>query len=118
MKKIFWTTVFWLAVFFGFIIYVKLFDAHMASGIGTWFAGSSTSGAVVATVTPGTQNDVISGIVSIQTTLTDMQTKLNTLVGATSAGTSVTIAAPAPTPVPPTVTASPETTGVVPTVAK
>lgn len=86
----------------------------MASGIGTWFAGSSTSGAVIATVTPGTQSDVISGIVSIQTTLTDMQTKLDTLVGVSSAGTSV----PTPTPVPPTFTASPETTGGVPNVAK
>ncbi len=84
MKTIFWTTIFWLIVFFGFALYVKMFDANMASGITTWLGTTTitTSGEVIAT--GEVQNEVMSGITAIQTTLTDMQTQLNTLVGSTT----------------------------------
>jgi hypothetical protein len=95
MKKIFWTTIFWLIVFFGFAFYMKMFDANMAAGVSTWLGATTitTSGEVITT---GAQSDVMSGITTIQTTLTDMQTKLDKLVGTTTTTTTTT---PVVTPV-------------------
>ena len=97
MKKVFWTTVFWLIVFFGFAFYVKMFDANMAAGISTWLGATTitTSGELIATGAVA-GNDVMSGINAIQTTLTDMQTTLNTLAGQTTTTTTSTVT---PTPV-------------------
>jgi hypothetical protein len=82
MKKILWTTIFWLIVFFGFALYMKMFDANMAAGVSTWLGATTitTSGETISTST-GAQSDVMSGIITIQTTLSDMQLKLDTLVG-------------------------------------
>lgn len=98
MKKIFWTTVFWLIVFFGFALYMKMFDTNMAAEVSTWLGATTitTSGEVIPTT--GAQIDVMSGITAIQTTLTDMQTKLDTLVGTTTT-TIVTTPVVTPTPV-------------------
>lgn len=80
MKKILWTTLFWIVVFFGFGVYVKFFDANIAGSISTWLGATTitTSGEIIPT---GAQNEVMSGINSLQTTLTDMQAKLDMLVG-------------------------------------
>jgi len=89
MKKIFWTTVFWLIVFFGFAFYIKMFDANMAAGLSTRLGATTitTSGELVVNesgaVATGAQDPVLSGINAIQTTLTDMQTQLEKLVGDT-----------------------------------
>ena len=60
----------------------------MAVGVSTWLGVtvSSTTWENVSTsgdllVVSGAQSDVMSGITSIQTTLADMQIKINTLVG-------------------------------------
>jgi len=81
MKKIFWTSVFWLVVFFGFALYMKMFDSNMAAMVSTWIGATTitTSGEVIPTT--GAQIDIMSGVTAIQTTLADMQTKLDTLVG-------------------------------------
>jgi len=88
MKGFFWTTVFWLIVFAGFAFYLKMFNPNMAVGVTTWLGVtvSSTTGDNVPTsgdilVVSGAQSDVMSGITAIQTTLADMQIKINTLVG-------------------------------------
>jgi len=94
MKKIFWTTVFWLVVFFGFAFYAKMFDANMAAGISTWLGTTTITTSWEVIPTTGAENDVMSGINAIQTTLTDMQTTLNTLAGWTTTTPTVT-----PTPV-------------------
>jgi len=96
MKKIFWTSVFWLVVFFGFALYMKMFDANMAASVSTWLGATTitTSGEVIPTT--GVQIDVMSGITAIQTTLTDMQTKLDTLVGTTPTPTTPPIVTPTP----------------------
>ncbi|EKD25014.1 MAG: hypothetical protein ACD_80C00131G0017 [uncultured bacterium (gcode 4)] len=94
MKKILWTTLFWLVVVFWFGIYVKFFDANIAGNISTWLGTTTvtTSGEIVPTT--GTQNEVIDSINTIKTTLTDMQTKLDTLVGG-----MIPTVTPTPTPV-------------------
>lgn len=53
----------------------------MAATITTWLGATTitTSGELIPTT--GTALDIMSGINNIQTTLTDMQTKLDTLVG-------------------------------------
>ncbi len=58
-----------------------MFDTNMATGVSNWLGVTtiSTSGELLAT---WAQSEVMSGITSIQTTLTDMQTKLDTLVNA------------------------------------
>lgn len=43
MKKIFWTTVFWLIVFFGFAFYIKMFDADMALNVSTWLGATTVT---------------------------------------------------------------------------
>lgn len=94
MKKIFWTSVFWLVVFFGFTFYMKFFDANMAADVTTWLGATTitTSGEVIPTT--GAQVDIMSGINTIQTTLSDMQAKLDVLVGTTTVPTVT------PTPIP------------------
>lgn len=88
MKKIFWTTVFWLVVFFGLAFYVKMFNADIAYGVSTWLGAEiSTSGELLSWSVAET-GSIMSGIESIQTTLADMQTKLNTLVGETTPAVS------------------------------
>ncbi|MEI7557339.1 MAG: hypothetical protein WCJ45_00320 [bacterium] len=60
MKKIFWTSIFWLIVFFGFAFYIKNFDANMAALVSTWLGTTtiSTSGEAIPTV--GEQVDIMS----------------------------------------------------------
>lgn len=66
-----------------------MFDADMAYGISTWLgadistSGELLSGEVLSGEVVETPS-VMSGIITIQATLDDMQTKLNTLVGDTS----------------------------------
>ena len=112
MKNFFWTTIFWLIVFFGFAFYMKTFNANMAAGVSTWLGSTTitTSGETIPTGTGTiTVTDVMSGVFAIQTTLTDMQAKLDTLVGTTSVVPTVTpTVAPVITP---TVTPSASLTG-------
>ena len=84
MKKIFWTTVFWLIVFFGFTLYIKWFDANMAIGVSTWLGATEITTSGEAIPTSGATNEVMSGINAIQTTLTDMQATLQSLAPATT----------------------------------
>ena len=51
MKKIFWTTVFWLVIFFGFSLYMKMFDVNMAATISNRLGTTTvtTSGELIAT---------------------------------------------------------------------
>jgi len=88
MKKILWTTIFWIIVFLGFAFYAKMFDANMSAGISTWLGATTitTSGELIATGADA-GNEVMSGINAIQTTLADMQTTLNTLAGTTATPT-------------------------------
>ncbi|MFA6255947.1 MAG: hypothetical protein WC606_02070 [Candidatus Absconditabacterales bacterium] len=97
MKKIFWTTIFWLIVFFGFAFYIKMFDANMAIVISNRLGATTitTSGEVIPTT--GAENSVMSGITTIQTTLIDMQTKLDTLIGGTTTTSTVTPVIETPT---------------------
>jgi len=72
-----------------------MFDANMAVGISTWLGATTTTTSGETVVASGsTQDPVLSGINVIQTTLIDMQTKLDTLVGTTTTTPTVT-----PTPV-------------------
>lgn len=59
-----------------------MFDADMALNVSTWLGATTvtTSWEII----PTTEDAVMSGINSIQTTLTDMQTTLNTLAGETT----------------------------------
>lgn len=89
MKKIFWTTIFWIVVFFGFALYMKMFDANLATGVSTWLGTKSVDSTALtasgdALSTTGTEADLMTQITTIQTTLTDMQTKLDVLVGTPS----------------------------------
>ena len=70
-----------------------MFDANMAAGISTWLGTTTITTSWEVIPTTGAENDVMSGINAIQTTLTDMQTTLNALAGWTTT-TTVT-----PTPV-------------------
>jgi len=60
MKKVFWTSVFWLIVVFGFAFYMKMFDVNMASTISTWLGATTitTSGETIPT--SGATNEVMS----------------------------------------------------------
>lgn len=78
----------------------------MAVGVSTWLGVtvSSTTWENVSTsgdlfVISGAQSDVMSGITAIQTTLIDMQTKLDTLVGANTIPTVNPAPIPAETPI-------------------
>jgi len=95
MKKIFWTTIFLLVVFFGFAFYMKMFDANMAAGVSTWLGATTitTSGEAIPTGT-GATSEVMSGIITLQTTLTDMQAKLDILAGATPVVTPTSTVTP------------------------
>lgn len=59
-----------------------MFDADMALNVSTWLGATTvtTSWEII----PTTEDAVMSGINSIQTTLTDMQTTLNMLAGETT----------------------------------
>jgi hypothetical protein len=61
---------------------MKMFNANMATGVSTWLATPTVTSTGDVVAMTGAQGDVMSGITAIQTTLTDMQTKLDTLVGA------------------------------------
>lgn len=56
-----------------------MFNANIANNVSTWIGAT----AIVSqdTLSTGEQTDVMSGIIAIQETLTDMQTTLNTLAG-------------------------------------
>ena len=79
MKKIFWTTFFWLIVVVGFVFYMKMYNVNMVNNISTWLG--ATTVASQDTLTVEEQSDVMSGIVAIQTTLADMQISLDTFAG-------------------------------------
>lgn len=72
---------------------MKMFDANMALGVSTFLGATeiTTSGETIPTT--GDIDPVLSGINAIQTTLLDMQMKLDTLVG------TATIPTVTPTPV-------------------
>lgn len=92
MKKILWTTIVWLVIFFGFAFYAK-FDANMAASISNWLGTTTTTTSGEVLANSGAESEVMSGINSIQTTLLDMQSVLNTLVGETvtpATGTTTT----------------------------
>ena len=86
---------------------MKMFDVNMASTISTWLGATTitTSGETIPT--SGATNEVMSWINGLQATLTDMQTKLDILVG--TATPTVT-----PTPVVvPTTLMIPNASGIV-----
>jgi hypothetical protein len=72
MKKIFWTTIFWLVIFALFVLYLKTFN-DLGAKVSSWLTPTST----ITQVGPGAQNDVMSGLLLIQTTMDDMNTKLD-----------------------------------------
>ncbi|MEI6774756.1 MAG: hypothetical protein WCL18_08515 [bacterium] len=70
-----------------------MFDVHMASTISNWLGTTTvtTSGELIATgATASDGNEVMSGITAIQTTLADMQIKLDTLVGGITVANALT----------------------------
>ena len=79
-----------------------MFNADMAYGISTWLGAEiSTSGELLSgEVLSGTTQtpSVISGIITIQTTLDDMQTKLDALVGGTVPADETPVVVPAVLP--------------------
>ena len=79
MKKILWTTFFWLIVVVGFVFYMKMFNITMVNGFSTWLGATTITSQ--DTLTPQEHISVLSGISAIQTTLTDMQVSLDTLAG-------------------------------------
>lgn len=84
MKKIFWTTIFWIVVVLGFAFYMKSFDANMANGVSTRLGATSVANQDTLTTGEETTSDVMSGINALQTMLTDMQKTLNGLAGETT----------------------------------
>jgi len=76
MKKIFWTTIFWFVVIAGLAFYMKMYNLNLASQVCTWLGAPTSSGAVVVS-----QGD---SMATIQTTLADMQSKLDQLLQGTS----------------------------------
>lgn len=80
MKKIFWTTIFWIVVVVGFAFYVKLFNPNIAAGISTWLGVTTITTSGEAIVPVGTGEDINSKINSMETMITDIQAKLNVLV--------------------------------------
>lgn len=83
MKKIFWTSIFWIVVFSGFVLYMKLFDSDMAANVSTWLGATTITTSWELLPTTGIQMDIMSGVTDIQTTLIDIQTTLGALVGTT-----------------------------------
>ena len=80
MKKILWTSLFWIIVFAGFILSLPMFDVQMKTRINNWLDTPNIT-ASWEIVSSTIQVDIMSGVNTIQTTLADMQTKLDTLVG-------------------------------------
>lgn len=93
MKTFFRTTIFRLLVGFGFIFYMKSFDATMANGFATRLGATSVASQDTLGSGETATTDVMSGINAIQTMLGDMQETLNGLAGTTTTPTV------APTPV-------------------
>lgn len=81
MKKIFWTTIFWIVIVFGFVFYMKSFDADMANDFASRIGATSVATQDTLATGEETSSDVMSGITTIQTMLTDMQETLNGLAG-------------------------------------
>lgn len=79
MKKILWTTLFWLIVAVGFVFYMKMYNVQMVNDVSKWLG--ATSFVSQDTLTVEEQASVMSGIATMQTTLSDMQTKLDILAG-------------------------------------
>jgi hypothetical protein len=79
MKKIIWTTFFWLIVVVGFVFYMKMYNVTMVNNFSAWLG--ATTYASQDTLTPEEQTSVMSGIMTIQTTLADMQVSLDALAG-------------------------------------
>jgi hypothetical protein len=74
MKKVFWTTIFWLIIFALFVLYLKTFT-DLGTKVSSWLSPTTITGQV----TTGAQNDVMSGLLMLQTTLDDMNTKLDAI---------------------------------------
>ena len=75
---------------------MKSFDANMANNVGTWLGGTTVANQDTL-ITGTATTDVMSGIVSIQTTLTTMQATLDKIAGADA--TPVVTPTVDPTPV-------------------
>lgn len=89
MKKIFWTTIFWLVIVLGFTFYMKSFNANMANGFASRLGATSVASQDTLSTGEDTTGDVMSGINAIQTMLSDMQDTLNGLAGTSTTATPV-----------------------------
>lgn len=94
MKKILWTTIFWLVIALGFAFYMKSFDANMANGVATRLGATEIVSQDTLATTGTESSEVMSGINAIQTTLADMQKALEKISGTETTSTITT-----PTPV-------------------
>jgi hypothetical protein len=73
MKKVFWTTIFWLIIFALFVLYLKTFN-DLGVKVSSRLAPTSTITGQVSDT-----NDVMSGMLLLQTTLDNMNTKLDAI---------------------------------------
>lgn len=74
IMKIFWTTIFWLVVFFLVVFYLKTFDDTMGSRVASWISPTT-----VVTISSGVQDPVLSGIITLQTSIDDMRAQLDSI---------------------------------------
>ena len=74
MKKIFWTTFFWLIVVLGFLFYVRTYNVNIANNFSSWLGAT----AVVSqdTLDEWEEADLMTEIAAIKDTIADIQTRL------------------------------------------
>jgi len=74
MKKIFWTTFFWLIVVIGFLFYVRMYNVDIANSFSTWLGAT----AVVSqdTIDEWERASLMTEIAAIKDTLADLQVLL------------------------------------------
>lgn len=87
--KIFWTSIFWLVVFFLVVFYLKTFDDTMGSKVASWLSPAPI--VMTGEVASGAQDPILSGLMTVQSSLDTMTQKMNdiaTKLGVTSVVTS------------------------------
>lgn len=75
MKKVIWTTIFWLVIFALFVLYIKTFS-DLGTKVSSWLTTPVT---ISGEVTTGAQDEIMSGLLLLQTTTDDMNKKLDAI---------------------------------------
>ncbi len=75
MKKIFWTSIVWIALLVLAIAYVKFFDKPLASSIGTWLS-HKTELQIISTWSIENETEINSKLVELKDKLDNILIKL------------------------------------------